>query len=758
MKALGLFSALVLLGSNLQAQTQLGEGNFDIALPETPAGQVSLVGDLFVPADADIKRLRLEFDSQIAGRNTLLFVRRGANFDFDNLGSLDELQDQADYFAIGRDEVNQLILQDFATPSVNNEDWFLALGVAEGTAGNGNLSISMETSPHPNIPIQVAFDNPLNDPDCDTAPWDDTTAFTPVGGNNATTLGEARRNAINRAASNLSSELFGSTPVRINACWRNLGGESNSATLAGANDITFTNFPLNFTGGRPESELVYSTPATVRLAGTELCSLANINCETPEIFIIFNTDIDSDVALAGVTWYYGFDGFESNNTVHFISTATHEIAHGLGFGTDTREDGSLIATSPTSGPVADIYLKNLGIVDGNTTTSLADLTQQERADAFISVTNLQHTGPEASVNSANVFATVNQGYVRMFAPATYDPGSSVSHLGSSFCDLMRFSQIQCPTSPHLSLGLAKPILHSLGWAPSPNRPNFLGLQFAANHNGHGFDFQAAGVDPTDGETLYVMTFYSYENLGFEPEWFQALGKIKDGVFSGTRSPTNGFGFQRFLYEEGRSPPQQADDNARGQVVLSFNDPTNTAACNDGIDRSGAESVAVLQWNLGNNVNEWCVQPLISSDILPASTENDFSGLWFVESDSGWGITVENFQNADGSTSIFVVAFVYAADGTPVWFFGLGQDFVAGQAITLDMTQRTGLSRQVENTNLPDDNDAFVGTMTLTLSDPSNQLSPDNLLTIDVEYQGPEGGSWFRDDVNIQRLTLPRLAQ
>ena len=52
-------------------------------------------------------------------------------------------------------------------------------------------------------------------------------------------------------------------------------------------------------------------------------------------------------------------------------------------------------------------------------------------------------------------------------------------------------------------------------------------------------------------------------------------------------------------------------------------------------------------------------------------------------------------------------------------------------------------------------DAIAGTLTITLTTPSSSLDAGNRVSVDVTYQGTEGGSWVRDDVAIQRLTLGR---
>ena len=74
----------------------------------------------------------------------------------------------------------------------------------------------------------------------------------------------------------------------------------------------------------------------------------------------------------------------------------------------------------------------------------------------------------------------------------------------------------------------------------------------------------------------------------------------------------------------------------------------------------------FQWVIGDDIAEWCVEPLVALSSIPA---NDFGGLWFAgTADQGWGMSIENFIDGDGSTNLFIVLYVYDANGDPVWFF------------------------------------------------------------------------------------------
>ena len=160
----------------------------------------------------------------------------------------------------------------------------------------------------------------------------------------------------------------------------------------------------------------------------------------------------------------------------------------------------------------------------------------------------------------------------------------------------------------------------------------------------------------------------------------------------------------------------------------------------------------FQWIIGVQVDQWCVEPLVTaSDIA----DTDFGGLWFAgEADTGWGFSLENIRNIEGGITYFLLLYVYAADGSPVWYFGLGEGDGSSAPISFTMFQRSGYPR-IRTGGLDDVTDTQAGTVTLTLVTPSNSLSAGNEISVDVTYQGPEGGDWVRTAVPVQRLSLER---
>ncbi|MFK7956388.1 MAG: hypothetical protein AB8B96_09850 [Lysobacterales bacterium] len=724
------------------AQIELSSsGTRDISVAEVPAGSAALDFSYFLDVPTGSQSLSVVLQGQLASRDLDLFIRVNNPFPGD-LNSINELIAVSDFRSESPAAGESIVIADFVVPEIAGARVYVGVVSFEGDQTTAQITTSVNAQPVGNLQINVDFDNVPGTASCDTVPWSDPTVFTPIAGNSATTLGEARRNAMLEAARLLSRELYSAVPITINACWEARGGTVNGATLAGARArAVIPNGP-----GAPQPNLLYVQAVATRQAGTSIAGLRGGPVESaPDIFITFNTDIDGTEALGQRTFYYGLDGtLNTDNDTDFLSVAMHEITHGLGFASTFDENGRFAFDFP------DVFSANLVDNRSGGATSLADpsVTDADRLAVSTSVSGLQWSGPESSISRRNLDATQGDAYIRMNAPVEFQPGSSVSHIAQNYCELMTANAANCIDSPFRSLALSRPMLHEVGWAPAGDQPTYLGLMFDRDRNGHGFEFALGGQDAA-GNNVYVLTFYTFETLGRNPEWFQAIGTMENGVFSGTRNDDE-IGFAQFLYDDSRNPPQQADPGAAGQVVLNFNRPADNSACDDGVDRSGAGSLAVLQFVLARQVDEWCVEPLTAESTRPTT---DFGGLYFAgEADTGWGFSLENIENADGTTTLFVLLYVYAADGTPVWFFGLETFDTLSGNLSFEMFQRTGFARLSRNGNISDES---VGSMTLTLTQPSSSLDAGNRVSVNVAYQGSEGGEWVRDNVAIQRLSQPR---
>ena len=230
--------------------------------------------------------------------------------------------------------------------------------------------------------------------------FNDPASFTPVGGNTATTLGQARLNAFEYAANIWAGILSSSVEIRVNAAMDPLG----SGILGQAGPTTvhrdFTNAPLANTW--------YVQALANKIAGMDLAPSTN------DINATFSSDF---------TFYFGLDGNPPGGQYDFVSVVLHELGHGLGFlSLVTLASGAKFSGADD---VYSLHLEHHGAIPADYPT----MTDGQRVTASTSGTNLHFTGTEV-VSSSGILTAGNEpvsGHVEMYAPATQSSGSSVSH-------------------------------------------------------------------------------------------------------------------------------------------------------------------------------------------------------------------------------------------------------------------------------------------------------------------------------------------
>lgn len=232
----------------------------------------------------------------------------------------------------------------------------------------------------------------------------------PVGGNPGTTLGAQRRNALQFAADLLGAKVSSNVPILVDAEFNPQQCSPGNATLAAAGATTLV---ADFPNGRPDT--FYPVALANALAGRDLDPGSDIGAT-------FNSSIDNNLlCLTGINWYYGFDDNPPGNDLNFISTAAHELVHGLGFATFTNlTTGQFVQGTPD---IYAVFIRDL-IMGANWPA----LTAPQRAASASNDGNLVWDGPSAISRGAPTLTDgVNQGRIQLFAPFPMQGGSSVSH-------------------------------------------------------------------------------------------------------------------------------------------------------------------------------------------------------------------------------------------------------------------------------------------------------------------------------------------
>lgn len=711
--------------SPVQAATELQAGTTSGAVTLDPGETREFFID--VPEGATHLELLLE-SARAMNEDVDLFLRFAEPFDPESSPF-----SQALYYAVGDTGLEHLEVTFASSPPVSPGRWYVLVVNAhpELKARNTELTASIRSEAEPTLEpleLDIVYTDPAGFGFNDNAP------FPGQGGNNAATLGEARRAAFETAVAMLQESFTSPVAVTVDASFEAIEeDEDGGAPLAFAGpNFADRDFP-----GARASNTWYVSSIIPRLAGTDTCRVTNVSCKgnaEADMRVVFNTDPPGG-------WWYGFDRDFGRSGTDFIAVAVHEMLHGLGFLSLADVETGQLATAADGTPRTDAYTAQVVWDKDGEFVPVDELTDKQRVEAFTSLSQLLWSGEKADAFWEERRFQTGSGCITcvkppLYAPSNPNPGSSVSHV--NFSDIM-FWRGDSPTNNRNinireggpALGAAWAMLRDAGW-DEDSKPKLegamapeLGMWFDKARDGHGFDLQRTG-------DTWFLTFFSYGD-DETAEWLLGIGKVQNGVFTGD--------LERFTFDAADSPPQTG--TKAGSAVIDFTATSASEACDDGTDRSDAVQLAQFEWTIDGESGAWCVQPLIAS--TEPTPPPDFSGHWWAgDADQGWGLTI--YQQG---LVLFAVLYYYDADGNPRWVLGSSADWSNGETITME--EFDGFCRTCAPEELTSSN---AGTLVLTLNTPTQGDGGGNTATVDVAYQGPEGGKWERNAVPIKLISDP----
>lgn len=204
----------------------------------------------------------------------------------------------------------------------------------------------------------------------------------------------AARAAFQRAVDIWARQVASPVPITVQASFTPLG--TNILGAAGPSFV-WRNFP-----GAPRANTWYVDTLANKRAGHQLNA-------GPDIVARFSSNFPN--------WYFGA-GAAPANSYDFTTVVLHELGHGLGFLGAGRTSGSAGTVRLSGSPIIyDQFTENgagtsllTGFADGS-----AALGSQLRSNNLF-------------FDSAQVRAANGGSTARLYAPATFQPGSSYSHL------------------------------------------------------------------------------------------------------------------------------------------------------------------------------------------------------------------------------------------------------------------------------------------------------------------------------------------
>jgi Bacterial Ig domain len=243
----------------------------------------------------------------------------------------------------------------------------------------------------------------------------DATPFTPIGGNNATTLGQARLNVLQEAGRIWGAQLSSSVPIVVQASFDPLTCATSTGTLGSAGAHYYFN-----AGG---SGFLVPAALADAITGTN-------NNARDDIFAQFNSDVRSgnSACLNGTGFYLGLD-HASGQGIDLLAVTLHEFGHGLGFVSLVSQDGTGVGTNGTQLSAFDqfVYSETLGrfwsaMSNAERATSLTD-----NGKLVFNSPSVNGALPQLTCSGSNPCLSNPGAHLRLYAPTTYNDGSSGSH-------------------------------------------------------------------------------------------------------------------------------------------------------------------------------------------------------------------------------------------------------------------------------------------------------------------------------------------
>lgn len=227
--------------------------------------------------------------------------------------------------------------------------------------------------------------------------------------------------------------------------------------------ITFPNGRKNFFGA-PQLNTWYATSLANSITGVEL------NAGESDIDIYLNQT---------VSWYFDTTGTVPAGQYDFVSVAMHELGHGFGFVSLAKKSGSegsfgMLEASDFAPLVSSFPWPDLDTLPGafdrflvnNSNVALLDLSNPSNAlGSALSNNNVYFNGANAVAANGGVKP-------RVFAPASFELGSSISHLNEATFPTGNANEMMTPSGApgnanHNPGPIAIGALMDIGWNINP---------------------------------------------------------------------------------------------------------------------------------------------------------------------------------------------------------------------------------------------------------------------------------------------------
>lgn len=297
--------------------------------------------------------------------------------------------------------------------------------------------------------------------------------------------------AFEYAVSIWETHLQSSVPIRVNAVWRGLEGN----TLGSAGPTQISTVPTAV-GGEPDTWYAIAQASAM----TGVNRIDQIPGVEYDINVTMNADFED--------WYFGEDGNTPQGQIDFVTVVLHELGHGIGFiGSISVDEVAEVADWGFGGGDNPLYpiIYDRPVEDGeqNQLVENESVYPNPSQALFEAV-----TGNRGGVFFAGEIARqVNLGAeVPLYTPEPWQPGSSYSHLDLTFTDtdneLMR-PRINRANAVHTPGPVFCGMLDDWGWPLGENCLDLVGIESRIVVDNQLLDFGVSNVGTTTELTFTI---------------------------------------------------------------------------------------------------------------------------------------------------------------------------------------------------------------------------------------------------------------
>lgn len=339
----------------------------------------------------------------------------------------------------------------------------------------------------------------------------------------------------------------------------------------------------------------------------------------------------------------------------FKSTMLHELLHAIGFSNSIDQAGASACSQAPGTPASwNPYDNFLGDTTGDVINDTSFVLDGARWAAIVTGgagnAGVLWRGPQGIAGNGGQPVPLN-------SPATFSNGSSIAHLDDEFFTnvalLMEAATEQGQGTRTLSdreVGMLK----DLGFANATGTPGGGGGGATPNYTATWFNAAESGWGMTiahQGDVLFP-AWYTYSSSG-QVQWYIVSGAARtaNGSYVGPIFRFTGRPFSQINGGQAFLTSVQV-----GTATLSF-PTTNTMTFNYTVDGI-AQSKSLSRFTFG-------AAPTCTFTTAPRTGATNYSDIWNLSSESGWGITFDHQGD-----NIFAAWYTYGSNGNPQWITGL----------------------------------------------------------------------------------------